>query len=91
MPDEKTPAEKPDDTAKAGTADTKPADPTDDLVTTQHQLRVGRKTLEYTATTGRIVLRDEVYEDGKFTGFKAKAEMSMTVVRRRRRRPATGR
>ncbi len=79
MPDEKTPAEKkPDDTAKAGTADTKPADPTDDLVTTRHQLRVGRKTLEYAATTGRVVLRDEVYEDGKFTGFKAKAEMSMT-------------
>jgi carboxypeptidase C (cathepsin A) len=80
VPDEKTPAEKKtaDETAKAGAADTKPADPTDDLVTTRHHLRVGRKTLEYAATTGRVVLRDEVYEDGKFTGFKAKAEMSMT-------------
>ncbi len=25
-----------------------------------------------------MVLRDEVYEDGTFTGFKAKAEMSIT-------------
>ena len=60
------------------TVETKPADPTDDVVATKHHLRVGRKTLDYTATTGRVVLREEVYEDGKFTGFKAKAEMSMT-------------
>ena len=57
---------------------TKPAEPKDDLVSSKHHLRVGRRTLDYTATTGRVVLRDEVYEDGKFTGFKAKAEMSMT-------------
>ena len=42
------------------------------------QLRVGRQTFDYTATTGRIVLRDEVYEDGRFTGFQAKAEISLT-------------
>ena len=66
-------------TSTAGTSgETKPAEPKDDLVATQHELRVGRTTLGYTATTGRVVLRDEVYEDGKFTGFKAKAEMSMT-------------
>ena len=57
---------------------TKPAEPKDDLVTTEHTLKVGRRTLNYTATTGRVVLRDEVYEDGTFTGFKAKAEMSLT-------------
>jgi carboxypeptidase C (cathepsin A) len=57
---------------------TKPAEPTDDVVASRHQLRVGRQTLDYTATTGRVVLRDEVYEDGTFTGFKAKAEMSVT-------------
>ena len=44
----------------------------------QAQLEVGRRTLDYTATTGRIVLRDEVYEDGTFQGFKAKAEVSIT-------------
>jgi len=57
---------------------TKPAEPTDDVVSTKHQLRVGRRTLDYTATAGRVVLRDEVYEDGTFVGFRAKAEISLT-------------
>jgi carboxypeptidase C (cathepsin A) len=56
----------------------KPADPVDDVVATKHHLKIGRRTIDYTATTGRVVLRDEVYEDGTFTGFKAKAEMSVT-------------
>ena len=54
-------------------------DVTDDLVTTQHQLKIGRRTLAYTATTGRVVLREEVYEDGIFKGHQAKAEVSMTT------------
>ena len=66
---------KPDADSKAVT---KPAEPKDDLVVTEHELKVGRTVLRYTATTGRVVLRDEVYEDGTFTGFKAKAEMSIT-------------
>lgn len=57
----------------------KPAEPKDDTVSTRHTLRIGRRTLRYTATTGRVVLRDEVYEDGKFTGFRPKAEISMTA------------
>jgi carboxypeptidase C (cathepsin A) len=57
----------------------RPAEPQDDVVTTRHSLRVGRRTLRYTATTGRVVLRDEVFEDGTFTGFKPKAEMSLTA------------
>ena len=32
----------------------RPAEPTDDLVTTTHTLRVGRRTLRYTAVTGRL-------------------------------------
>lgn len=63
---------------KAHDATTKPAEPSDDVVATKHELKAGRTTLAYTATTGRVVLRDEVYEDGKFAGFKAKAEMSVT-------------
>ena len=63
---------------KADEAVTKPAEPNDDLVVTEHELNVGRSVLNYTATTGRVVLREEVYEDGTFTGFKAKAEMSIT-------------
>src|SRR6476661_405706 len=57
---------------------TTPALPKDDVVSTRHTLRVGRRTLRYTATTGRVVLRDEVYEDGVFKGFKPKAEMFVT-------------
>ncbi|GAA5152019.1 peptidase S10 [Nocardioides marinquilinus] len=63
--------------AAAGT-ETRPAEPTDDLVTTRHSLRLGRRTLPYEATTGRVVLREEVYEDGVFTGHVAKAEVSIT-------------
>lgn len=68
-----------------------PAEPTDDLVTTQHQLKVGRRTLDYTATTGRVVLREEVYEDGVFQGHQAKAEISITsyVVDGEHDRPVT--
>jgi len=73
------PADKADDKTSASPDETtKPAEPKDDLVVTQHTLRIGRKELAYTATTGRVVLRDEVYEDGVFKGFKAKAEISMT-------------
>jgi carboxypeptidase C (cathepsin A) len=73
----KTPAQQPGKTSGHEPV-TKAAEPTDDLVATKHTLKTGRQTLHYTATTGRVVLREEVYEDGKFTGFKAKAEMSMT-------------
>jgi carboxypeptidase C (cathepsin A) len=61
-----------------GQQTTKPAEPADDVVSTKHQLQVGKQTLRYTATTGRVVLRDEVYEDGTFTGYQAKAEISLT-------------
>ncbi|HWI32785.1 MAG TPA: peptidase S10, partial [Lapillicoccus sp.] len=57
----------------------RPAEPTDDLVTTSHTLRIGRRTLRYTAVAGRLVLREELYEDGVFKGFKPKAEVSVTT------------
>ncbi|HEX5428220.1 MAG TPA: peptidase S10 [Pedococcus sp.] len=60
------------------TVTTSPAPPKDDTVTTRHTLRIGRRTLRYTATAGRIVLREEVYEDGVFKGNRAKAQMSLT-------------
>jgi carboxypeptidase C (cathepsin A) len=65
--------------AAASSTTTVPADPVDDVVTTEHTVRIGRTHLSYTATTGRIVLREEVYEDGAFTGLKAKAEVSITA------------
>lgn len=61
------------------TTTAKPTDPVDDLVTTEHTLKVGRRgSLKYTATTGRIVLREEVYDDGVFKGHAAKATMFVT-------------
>ncbi|HET8600906.1 MAG TPA: peptidase S10 [Segeticoccus sp.] len=81
IPDEKGAAAGAQDTtgeqAAAPTATTA-APPVDDLVSTRHTLRVGRRTLRYTATAGRVVLREEVYEDGTFTGVRPKAEMFLT-------------
>ena len=68
-----------DEGAQQATPTTTPAEPRDDLVTTEHVLRIGRKRLAYTATTGRVVLREEVYEEGVFTGLKPKAEVSLTA------------
>ncbi|CCH28076.1 peptidase S10 [Actinosynnema sp. NPDC047251] len=52
--------------------------PADDLVTTQHSITVKRRKLNYTTTTGRVVLRREVLTDGKFDGHLAKAEVFLT-------------
>jgi carboxypeptidase C (cathepsin A) len=54
-------------------------EPTDDLVTTSHSLTIKRRKLNYTATTGRIVLRQEVITDGKFDGHLPKAEVFVTA------------
>lgn len=55
------------------------AEPTDDLVSTQHSITVKRRKLAYTAQTGRIVLRKEVLNDGTFDGHKPKAEVYVTA------------
>jgi carboxypeptidase C (cathepsin A) len=54
-------------------------EPTDDLVSTSHSLTIKRRRLNYTATTGRIVLRQEVLTDGKFDGHLPKAEVFLTA------------
>jgi carboxypeptidase C (cathepsin A) len=82
------------DAAKPTPAETtKPADPTDDLVERKHTLTVGRRKLAYTSLTGRIVLREEILEDGKAAGFKAKATVFITAYTLdgadRRKRPVT--
>lgn len=46
----------------------KPADilpPADVIVQTQHQVTIGGKTLNYTATTGRIILKSEDEKEGE--------------------------
>jgi carboxypeptidase C (cathepsin A) len=54
-------------------------DPTDDLVTTIHEVEAGGRTLNYTATTGRVVLREETVTDGEFAGHLPKAEIFVTA------------
>jgi carboxypeptidase C (cathepsin A) len=77
--DEKASATKDSEQDKTeSAAPAKPPEPADDLVTTHHTLRVGRRRLRYTATTGRVVLREEEHKDGTFGGHKARAELSMT-------------
>jgi carboxypeptidase C (cathepsin A) len=71
-----TPEEAPE--KKAPETTELPAEPTDDIVTTQHTITVKRKKLSYTAKAGRIVLRKELVKDGKSEGFKAKAEVFIT-------------
>jgi len=51
----------------------------DDVVTTSHQLGIGRSRLKYTARTGRVVLREEVVTDGTFTGHQPRAEIFHTA------------
>src|ERR1041385_5409668 len=63
---------------KVAESDTKP-EPTDDLVTTPHSLTIDGRELNYTATTGRIILRKEVITDGKFDGHKPTAEVFVTA------------
>lgn len=63
------------DTSATGTREATPAEPLDDVMTTHHVLRTADGELPYTATTGRMVLREEVHEDDRFQGWKAKAEL----------------
>lgn len=49
--------------------------PEDNIVQTQHQVTIGGKQLQYTATTGTIVLKEEIEKDEKAEGEKAKASI----------------
>jgi carboxypeptidase C (cathepsin A) len=53
--------------------------PSDDLVTTAHRIDTPAGPLAYTATSGRIVLRQEVVENGTAKGHQPKAEVFVTA------------
>ncbi|SET82712.1 S10 family peptidase [Nonomuraea wenchangensis] len=53
-----------------------PAPPADNLVTTSHSLPSGQT---YTAVTGTMVLREEVFTEGRFDGLRPKAEVFVTA------------
>jgi carboxypeptidase C (cathepsin A) len=59
--------------------ESKPSEPTDDLVTTRHTTALEDGELTYTATAGRIVLRQEGLTDDAFDGAKARAEVFVTA------------
>jgi len=67
-----------EDTGRSDGAGDRP-EPVDDLVTSQHVLRVDGRELPYTATTGRIVLRQESHTDDAFDGHAARAELFLTA------------
>jgi carboxypeptidase C (cathepsin A) len=50
-------------------------EPADQIVTTRHHLDLPDGALDYTATAGRIVLREEKITDGTFDGHRATVEM----------------
>ena len=54
-------------------------EPQDDLVTTSHAIGTGSSRLEYTTTTGRVVLREEVVEEGSFRGLQPRAQIFSTA------------
>lgn len=54
-------------------------EPVDDLATTAHTLAVDGRELAYTATTGRVVLREESHTDDAFDGYRPKAEVFLTA------------
>ncbi len=75
-----------------------PKEPQERIVVTEHSLVVGRKTLEYTATCGTVVLRDyderDDDKDGKRQGDKPRATLFFTAytlkgVKKREQRPVT--
>ncbi|MEP7027452.1 MAG: peptidase S10 [Candidatus Eisenbacteria bacterium] len=67
-------------------ADDKPEaakpEPTDQIVTSEHNVSLGGKRIEYTVTTGTIVLREEVEKkdaEGASDGHKPKASVFFTA------------
>jgi carboxypeptidase C (cathepsin A) len=53
-------------------------EPVDDIVERSHTFAIGRRKLPYTSRAGRIVLREEVIEDGKLMGHRPKATVFLT-------------
>lgn len=56
-----------------------PPEPVDDLVTTEHRVRLASGDLAYTVTAGRVVLREERHDEGRFEGHRAAAELFVTA------------
>ena len=78
---------------KTEKADRKP-DPTDQISVTRHTLRIGRRTIAYTATCGTMVMKEEAEKEGKSEGERARARVffiayTLDDVSDRAERPVT--
>lgn len=58
---------------------TPPAELNDQLVRTSHTLQLSDGPLKYTASSGRVVLREEVIEEGVWKGSVSKAQVAITA------------
>jgi carboxypeptidase C (cathepsin A) len=75
MADQPDPSERP-----GGNSQPEPPEPTDELVVTRHVIPVASGAeLRYTATCGRIVLRQERHKEDAFDGHQPKAEVFLTA------------
>lgn len=72
------PASRSAEPAAARAADAPAPRRADEVSVTRHSLRVGRRTLDYTATAGRVVLREELIESGVVQGSTERAEVFLT-------------
>ena len=68
--------------------------PQERLVTTEHKLQIGKKTLEYTAVCGTLVLHEPEAKEGEHKGDKARAALFFTAytlkgVKKPETRPVT--
>ncbi len=50
-------------------------EPKEQLVTTEHRMQVGKKTLDYSVTCGTVVLREDPQKDGAREGDKPRASL----------------
>ncbi|MDE2095453.1 MAG: hypothetical protein KGI87_16535, partial [Burkholderiales bacterium] len=57
-----------------------PAEPQERLVTTEHRLALGKKTLDYTATCGTVVLRDYTPRDDPKDGVQRKNDKATATL-----------
>ena len=83
-----------DATEKPAAATPSPKEPQERFVSTEHRLVVGKKTLDYTATCGTVLLREDEHKDDKRGGDKARAEMffvayTLKGVKKAEARPVT--
>jgi carboxypeptidase C (cathepsin A) len=72
--------------ASKGEKETPPSAPADQIVTTHHTIRIGRREIAYTVTTGTMVLREESEatgeRDGESEGDKPRASVFFVAYTR---------